>query len=300
MCGITVYKKNIGDENMKTAFISDTGVGLTPDEMMEYGIYTIPLQIIMDDKTLLEGEDISVKEIYEILSTGKLLKTSLGSMQRTQEVFLKLKEEGYTNVFAVPIASGLSGTLNMMRVCAEEVGLVFDYFDCHVAAFAQRRMILCAKAMDEDNKSIKEIKKVLNQICESTNTILVPSDLNHLQRSGRLTPLAAKLGSLLKIKPILVINKTTQGRLDVFSKVRTMKKVMQVILDDMLANVPDQGKDYVIGCVDADNAQVREEFLNLFKAHFPYAKFEVDALIGSIGVHTGIGCIGVQYYKEKF
>lgn len=282
---------------MKTAFITDTGAGYTPNEMMEHGIYAIPLQIIIDDKTLLEGEDITLEEVYDIIATGKILKTSLGSMQRTQEVFTKLKEEGYTNVFAVPLANGLSGTLNMMRLCADEIGLTFDYVDCHVTANVQRYMIFKAKEMYEAGKTFVEIKQVLNEICDTTNTIIIPDDLQHLKRSGRLTPVAATLGGLLKIKPMLVINKGTEGKLDVFAKVRSMKKVMQVTLDNLVENIPDQGKGYIICVVDVRNPELNEELLNMFKTYLPYASFETETLVGTVGIHAGIGCIGVQYFK---
>ena len=54
-------------------------------------------------------------------------------------------------------------------------------------------MIKVAKALFEDGKSMEEIKAVLGRIVDTTNTILLPNDLQHLKRGGRLTPLAATL-----------------------------------------------------------------------------------------------------------
>lgn len=283
---------------MKTAFVTDTGTGLTPKQMAEDGIIGIPLQITVDDKTYLEGEGISLDEVYGIMAQGKLLKTSLASMKRTEEVFSQLKEEGYEAIFAVPICSGLSGTINMMRIVAEELGLQFDYFDCHVTAVVQYYMVRRAKQLQEQGKSNEEIKQVLMDICESTNTLIIPDDLKHLQRGGRLTPLAATLGGMLKIKPILEINKRTLGKIDVLGKVRTMRKAMERTLDDIKEHITNDGENYQIVVTHVVAEENGKQLLALYKEAFPKAEFMFIPLVSVVGVHTGIGALAIQYFKK--
>ena len=69
------------------------------------------------------------------------------------------------------------------------------------------------------------MKRLQDSVAHS-DTLIIPNDLQHLKRVGRLTPLAAALGGLLKIKPILKLDEGSQGKIDVFDKVRTMSKAM--------------------------------------------------------------------------
>lgn len=282
---------------MKIAFVCDTGSGLTPKELETYGVYGVPLQITYDEVTKLEGEEISVDEVYALMQEGKQLKTSLASMQRTQDLFTKLKSEGYEGVFAIPICSGLSGTINMMRIVAEEIGLAFDYFDCHVTAIIERYMCILAKQLYDEGMSLENIKKTLDEICDTTNTLLIPDDLQHLKRGGRLTPLAATLGGLLKIKPILQINKKTQGKIDVLDKVRTMNKAMAHCVEIMKETLKD-GENASITVAHVACEEKGMQFLELIKEAFPKAEFNIIKLVSVVGVHTGLGCLAVQYFKK--
>lgn len=283
---------------MKVAFVTDTGTGLTPEELNKEGIYCIPLQITIDDVTKLEGEEIGVDEVYSLMQEGKMLKTSLASMKRCEEVFAQLKKDGYEMIFAVPICNGLSGTINMMRLVAEDLGLIFDYFDCHVTAVVQHYMIKRSKQLFEEGKSFIEIKGVLDEICDSTNTILVPNDLKHLQRGGRLTPFAATLGGLLKIKPILEINKKTQGKIDVLDKVRTMSKALAKTLDDIKTKINNDGEGYTIAVTHVVCEEEAKLLLGMYKEAFPKADYVFKPLVSVVGIHTGIGCLAIQYFKE--
>ena len=192
---------------MKVAFVCDTGTGLSPAQLETYGVYGAPLQITFDEKTYLENVEINVDEVYAEMMKGKMIKTSLANMEETEALFTRLKNEGYEMIFAVPICSGLSGTINMMRLTAETVGLKFDYYDCHCTAILEHYLCVRAKQLYEEGKTLDEIKVILDQTTNSANTLIIPDDLMHLARGGRLTPATAKLAGLLKIKPILNINK---------------------------------------------------------------------------------------------
>lgn len=282
---------------MKIAFVTDTGTGSSVEALSQLGIYCIPLQITHSGKTLLESEEISVDEVYSLLEEGYDLKTSLASMAYCDKVFKQLKAEGYEQIFAVPICTGLSGTINMMRLCAEENELGFDYFDSHVTAVVQEYMITRAKELVEEGKSLEEVKEVLQAICDTTNTLLIVDDLQHLAKGGRLTPLAATLLGLLKIKPILQINQTSQGKIDVFNKVRTMHKAKQLVVDHFFNSVED-ACSYHVTIAHVLNEEEANSVADLFKAQCPNINIQVIPLVSVVGVHTGLGCLAIQYFKQ--
>ena len=106
------------------------------------GIYSVPLQVSCDNQNYQDLEELGIDEIYEMMKEGKMLSTSLPSLGKIEELFTNLKNQGYDMIFAVPICRGLSGTLNAMEMIAQQLGIAFDYVDCHVtavAAFKARR-----------------------------------------------------------------------------------------------------------------------------------------------------------------
>ncbi|MDF9825119.1 DegV family protein with EDD domain [Breznakia sp. PF5-3] len=283
---------------MKVAFVTDSGTGLSVDEVEKLGCFSVPLQISYDDVSLLENEDINVDQVYDLMEKGKMMKTSLAPLGKIEDLFNRLKNEGYDMIFAVPICKGLSGTIDAMEMTAKEVGINFDYFDNHVTAMVEKYMVVRAKELYEEGKSIDEIKQILSQICNSTNTLLVPNDLNHLRRGGRLTPFAATLGGLLKIKPILEINKKTNGKIDVLDKVRTMSKALDTTLEIMKKEIFGEGEGYSITVAHVVAEEAARALIEKYKAAFPKANYDLIKLVSVVGVHTGLGCLAIQYFKE--
>ena len=283
---------------MKTAFVCDSGCGLSVKEMEAYGCFSVPLQISYDNVTKLEGEEISIEETWDLVESGKVLKTSLAPLGLIEELFERLKNEGYERIFATPICKGLSGTIDAMEMMAAQCGLAFDYYDCNVTAVVEAYMTIRSKQLYDEGKSLEEIKALLEKVNDSTNTLLIPNDLNALAKGGRLTPLAAKLGGLLKIKPILQINKKTAGRIDVLDKVRTMPKALSKTLDTMREEINGDGEGYNITVAHVKSEESGLSLLNMYKEAFPAAKFQLIKLVSVVGVHTGLGCLAVQYFKE--
>lgn len=281
---------------MKIAFVSDSGTGKDVQTMAQEGIFSVPLQVSDGNENFHDLEEISLEEVYERMREGHMLTTSLPSLGKIEELFQSLKAQGYEMIFAVPICSGLSGTINAMAMSAESVGIAFDYVDCHVTAVVQEYMIKCAKAMHEAGASLDEIKSVLEEIVHSTNTLLLPDDLQHLKRGGRLTPLAATLGGLLKIKPILQINEKTSGKIDVLDKVRTMHKAMDKAIEMMKQDGVDGSYEIIVAHADDEaEGKILQEKL---KSAFPDAEHHMIVLVSVVGVHTGRGCQAIQYFKK--
>ncbi len=218
---------------MKLAFVTDSGTGFTRQFWQERGIYSLPLQITIGDKTYDEGEDITYDQIIENLHNQIQMKTSLPSLGKIEDLFEYLKKEGYEGVFCVPICKGLSGTLDAMESAANHVGLAFYGFDTYSTAVMEAHCVETAKKMYDQGKSIEEIMAQLEKICGPSDTIVLCDDLQHMKRGGRLTAAAAMLGGLLKIKPLLHENKETGGRVDVFDKVRTMSRAQDRIIDQL-------------------------------------------------------------------
>lgn len=282
---------------MKIAFVSDSGCGKSVKDLAAEGIYSVPLQISVEQNNYRDIEELTIEEAYKHMREGKMLSTSLASIGEIENLFTTLKEEGYEMIFAVPISSGLSGTMQAMQTCAERVGIKFELVESYVTAIVQEYMLKVAiQLFNKENKTIEEVKTVLNNIVHTTNTIILPNDLKHLKRSGRLTPIAATLAGLLKIKPILHINENTKGKVDVLDKVRTESKALAKAIEIMKKDGVDETYDITIAQADCqENAII---FRDLINQTFPNNKIDLIPLVSVVGVHTGRGCLAVQYFKK--
>ena len=108
---------------MKIAYVTDTGIGEAMNTFAEKDIFMIPLQISDDTVNLQDMEDITKEDLIEKLHENKVMRTSLPSLGRIEECFQNIKDEGYDAIVAVPICSGLSGTIQAMKMTADQMNL---------------------------------------------------------------------------------------------------------------------------------------------------------------------------------
>ena len=225
-----------------------------------------------------------------------VLNTSIPSLGKIQDCFEELKNEGYDTIFAVPICRGLSGTLDSMEMIANQLEIKFVGVDCYCTAVEQGCMIETAKKMYEANIPIDEIIKKLQSIADSCETVLLCDDLDHMKRGGRLTPMAAALGGLLKIKPVLHIGKSTNGKVDVLDKVRTMKRAQDRVIKHL--KELDVNSDYTFIVAHVDALEAAKEYAQKIESQIEGAKVKVINLVSAVGIHTGLGCLALQVFNE--
>lgn len=283
---------------MKVAFVTDSSCGVHPDVMKEKGIVSLPLQIVVpnQENALLDFIDAPLEVIYENIEKGILMSTSIPPLGLIEKTFKELKKQGYEAVFCIPINPGLSSCYNALRLAAEEVGLEYIHADIYTTAIFQEYCITRAKEMYDEGKDINEIKSLIETSAKTACTFIIPNSLEQLKRGGRLTPLAAPLAGLLKIKPILKLDASCEGKIDVYEKIRTMGKAMDKVVSDLKTNSVDN--TYKI-CIAHSNGI---ENANLMKTKlstvFPNHEIEIVPLVSVISVHVGLDCIGVQAFKK--
>lgn len=281
---------------MKIAVITDSGSGLTKQQANDLGIFYLPLQVIVNDHMFLDGENIKVEEIYDFLRNGEMPTTSMPPMGIMEEVFQDIKQQGYDAAIAIPLTSGLSSTSSVMHACAKRCELPLTIIEVYTTCNIQRYLAMSAKQLVDQGISLEEITARLQESIAHSNTLIIPDDLQHLKRGGRLTPLAAALGGLLKIKPILQLNEASCGKVDVFDKVRTMSKAQQKMLDTFKdANLDDS---YTLTCLHSGAPEEGEKLKAQMEELFPGIELYYGLICPVISAHTGLGCLGIQYIKK--
>lgn len=283
-------------ESMKIAVVTDSGSGLTKQQADELGIFYLPLQIIIQDKMFLDGENITVEEIYEYLRNGEMPTTSMPPMGLVEELFTQLKEEGYEAVIAVPLSGGLSSTSSIMQAVAKEHDVKLHIIESYTTCNIQRYLAESAIKLVQQGLDLDTICERLNASTADSGTLIIPDDLQHLKRGGRLTPLAAALGGLLKIKPILRLDRESEGKVDVFDKVRTMSKAQS----KAISTFQEHGltTEYTLTVLHSGAPQEGEKLKAMMEEAFPGLDLYYGLIGAVISAHTGVGCLGIQYIRK--
>lgn len=281
---------------MKIAVLTDSGSGMSQQEAHAQGIYFLPLQILHKDTQYLDGISIELSKVYELLHQEEDLTTSMPPMALIEKSLEHMKADGCDTIIAVPITSGLSSTASIISAAAANAGMKLHVIDCFTTCNNQRYLAESAKKLVDMGLGDEEIVERLEDSIACSNTLIIPDDLQHLKRGGRLTPVAAALGGLLKIKPILQLNEASGGKIDVFDKVRTMSKAQQKAIDTFSAE--HIGEDYLLTVLHTDVEKEGIELKTRVEECFPARELLFGCIGAVISVHTGIGCLGMQYIKR--
>ncbi len=282
----------------KTAIVTDSNAGIHQDEAKKLGIFILPMPFTIDGKTYFEDINLTQDEFYEKLMNGAEVFTSqpvVGDITKLWDDILK----EYDELVHIPMSSGLSGSCQTALMLAQEYDGKVVVVDNQRISVTQKRDVLDAKRLADEGKSAKEIEEILMKNKLNSSIYITVNTLEYLKKGGRITPAAALLGSMLKIKPILTI----QGeKLDAFTKTRTMSKGKQIMKDAIAKDIKERfGDDYhnvyidIAYTYDKDAAlEFKEELLQIY----PDAQIYCDPLSLSVSCHIGPHSLAIAATKK--
>lgn len=282
---------------MKVKVITDSGSGLSQKQAEKLGIGLLPLQVSVDDHQYLDGVDLDIKTLYQFLEDGKMPTTSQPPLYLEEELFEQYKEEGYTDLIVVNLSSGLSSTNEVVQATAKRVGLVLHTLDIYTTLGIERYLAIAAKQLIDQGKDPDEVIVLLEKAVDTSEGYLIVDNLDHLAAGGRLTPLAAKLGGLLKIKPVLKVAKSTYGKVDSFDKVRTFHKAVAKAVDQVEKAI-EPGKEYEFFILNGNDDANTAKALELLQGIAPQAPITTLDMFAVIAAHTGLGSVGIQFIEK--
>ena len=280
----------------KIAIVMDSTAYL-PDELTkELNIRTVYLNIVIDGNSYKEVIDMPLDKYYDYLKdpNNSFPTTSQPAIGEVVSCLEKLKEEGYTDVIAIALSSGISGTFSSYSVADLMVDGINVYpFDSEVACHPEGYYAIKAAMLIKEGKNSKEIIAALEEMKKVSKAYFMADDLSHLQRSGRLNGAQAMVGNLLQVKPLLHFEDKV---IVPFQKIRTYKKVVLRIyelFDEFYRQHKDENISVCILHVDA--LEKAEEIKNYMKEVNPNVNVEIDAITPVVSTHLGIGAIGFAW-----
>lgn len=279
---------------MKVRVLTESGSCLTQEQAKQFDIDVLPMQIFIDDKAYDDGIDLTPDGLYDIMDTGAYAMTSQPKPARARALFEQYKADGITDVVAVVMSPGLSGTLALVESTAREFGIHIHTTDIYTTLAIEGYWAKAARELVEKGVNPEEIIRRLKASIDKSKGYLEPYDLNHLAKGGRLTPFAAKFANMLQIKPICEVSYRTKGKVGMRSKVRTMTKAIRKAVQYCCEEVDDPDH-FVFYLMDSRNSEGKEIARDELKKIFPTAVWQEDVLAPVINAHTGMKSIGVQF-----
>lgn len=284
----------------KIAILTDSNSGITQAEAKELGVFVLPMPFNINDDTFFEDIDLTQEQFYEKLTEGAEICTSQPSPESVMKLWDEVLKE-YDEIVHIPMSSGLSGSCQTAMMLAQEYEDKVYVVNNQRISVTQRQSALDAKMLAEKGKTGAEIKKILEDTKFDSSIYITLDTLKYLKKGGRITPAAAALGTLLKIKPVLQI----QGeKLDSFAKARTMKQakstMMSAIKNDIATRFNPEGKADVMKLQIAytHNKEAALEFKAEVEKEFPGVPIHMAPLSLSVSCHIGPGAVAIACTKN--
>ncbi len=276
--------------------VTDSNSGITQAEAKELGIYVIPMPFLIGGEEYLEDITLTQPGFYELLKSNAQVSTSQPAALNVTELWDKLLEDG-SEIVHIPMSSGLSESCHTAERLAADYGGRVQVVDNQRISVTQRQSVYDAIELAKRGKSAKEIKEYLMKTKFDSSIYISLATLKYLKKGGRLTPAAALIGTILKIKPVLQI----QGeKLDAFKKVQTLRQAKNVMIEAMKNDFATRFKEYAeagemtLHIAHTDSEAEAMIFKQEVEAAFPDVPVVfVDPLSLSVSCHIGPGALAI-------
>lgn len=273
---------------MSIKIVTDSACDVPPDIAADLGITVVPVYVNIGEESYLEGVELTREEFYRNLPTYDPYPTTAAPAAGTfAEVYERLTAEGATHILSMHLASSLSATYNTARLGAEAADSApVTLFDTEQITIGAGLLVLTAAEAAATDRSLDEIVGMLNERVGRTRVFGMLDTLDSLRRSGRVSWAQFGLGTLLQIKPVMMIWK---GQVEVVAKVRTSKRSLQHMQDMLEAFSPLERLAVIHVNAPEAAAQLCRQAAHLFPPEHDPLTVEITP---AIGTHLGLGAVG--------
>ena len=250
------------------AIVTDSNCGMSPAQVKDLGIYMLPMPFFIDDKEYLEDIDMNQSEFFQHLeqNPGCRVSTSQPTPESVTTLWDKLLKD-YDEIVHIPMSSGLSSSMQTARMLAEDYDGRVRVVNNQRISGTLRYSAIEAIQQAKNGLSADEIGTWLEKTRFDSSIYITVATLKYLKQGGRITPAAAAIGTMLRLKPVLQI----QGeKLDAFSKARTMTQAKNTMTKAIKDDIADRfGEKINLDVIHSHNLEAAEEFRKEVLTTFP-------------------------------
>lgn len=279
------------------AIVTDSNCGMSPAQVKDLGIYMLPMPFFIDDKEYLEDIDMNQSEFFQHLEQNPSCRVS--TSQPTPESVTTLWDKllkDYDEIVHIPMSSGLSSSMQTARMLAEDYDDRVRVVNNQRISGTLRYSAIEAIQQAKNVLSADEIGTWLEKTHFDSSIYITVATLKYLKQGGRITPAAAAIGTMLRLKPVLQI----QGeKLDAFSKARTMTQAKNTMTKAIKDDIADRfGEKINLDVIHSHNLEAAEEFRKEVLTTFPnIGEVNIFPLSLSVSCHIGPGSLALTCSK---
>ena len=284
----------------KIAIVTDSNSGITQAEGARRGIHVLPMPFMIDEVTYYEDIDLTQEQFYEKLKSGANIATSQPSPDSVTSLWDKLLQE-YDEIVHIPMSSGLSGSCQSAMAFAADYDGRVQVVNNQRISVTQRQSALDALQLAAADKDAAQIKEFLENDKFNSSIYIMLDTLYYLKKGGRITPAAAAIGTMLRLKPVLTI----QGeKLDAFAKARTTSQGKTMMINAIKKDINErfggmtEDKHIWLQIAYTHDRAAAEQFRTEVETEFPGYDIHIDPLSLSVACHIGPGALALACCKK--
>ena len=280
----------------KVKIVTDSNSGITQAEAEKLGISVLPMPFLINGEEFFEDINLTQEEFYAHLKGDANVSTSQPSVASVTELWDSILKDG-CEIVHIPMSSGLSESCHTAEHLAKSYEGKVQVVDNQRISITQKQSVYDAITLAKQGLNAAEIRvKLMNTKFDSSIYISLDT-LKYLKKGGRLTPAAALIGTILKIKPVLQI----QGeKLDAFKKVHTLKQAKEVMIQAIRSDFEKRFAELVskgemqLSVAHTANDEEAAKFKAELEETFPNVPvLFCDPLSLSVSCHIGPGALAV-------
>lgn len=283
----------------RVVVVTDSNSGITQAEAKALDVVVMPMPFYINEEMFYEDIDLTQEQFYAKLAEGGDIKTSMPLVGDVTDKWDELLKE-YDEIVYIPMSSGLSSSCETAYMLSQDYDGKVQVVNNQRISVTMRQSVLDAKAMADSGKTAGEIKDILEDEKFNSSIYIMVDTLTYLKKGGRITPAAAALGALLKLKPVLQI----QGeKLDAFAKARTVKQAKNIMIEAMKSDFqkrfdnPD-GTKMNLEIAYTFDKEAAEAFKAEVQEAFPNNEIVMNPLSLSVSCHIGPGALAIACSKK--
>lgn len=275
--------------------VTDSTADLTEQEIQDFNIHVVPLNITIQEEHYLDGETITKEEFKnKMIASSELPMTAQPSIGRFVELYDELGKDG-SEIISIHLMNSISGTVNAARQAADITESTVTIVDSDFTSRSMGIIVREAANAAKEGKSAEEVLEVIESTRQRTKLYLTVLNLDNLIKGGRISRVMGAFSNLLNIKLFLeVIN----GKIEIVQKGRGLKSLQKKydeVFEEMKA-CPNGIQE--IGIMHAGLNEFNQTQIDTLRELFPDAKFTIVMTSPIIMSHTGVDAMAVTYLTK--
>ena len=275
--------------------VTDSTADLTEQEIQDFNIHVVPLNITIQEEHYLDGETITKEEFKnKMIASSELPLTAQPSIGRFVELYDELGKDG-SQIISIHLMNSISGTVNAARQAADITESTVTVVDSDFTSRSMGIIVREAANAAKEGKSAEEVLEVIESTRQRTKLYLTVLNLDNLIKGGRISRVMGAFSNLLNIKLFLeVIN----GKIEIVQKGRGLKSLQKKydeVFEEMKA-CPNGIQE--IGIMHAGLNEFNQSQIDTLRELFPDAKLTIVMTSPIIMSHTGVDAMAVTYLEK--